>query len=94
MKAGVVKKRKGVIGVSRESLRLLYGDDCYLCGGTMLFESRLHSDPRYATMEHVLPRALGGMTTWENMRLACFECNNDKKDTPLEIYLARKEDSS
>lgn len=36
------------------------------------------------TIDHVLPRALGGGNTWENTVSACFSCNNRKGHKPLE----------
>jgi 5-methylcytosine-specific restriction endonuclease McrA len=32
------------------------------------------------TIEHVIPRAQGGTSTWENCVLACVECNRKKAD--------------
>ena len=38
-----------------------------------------------ATYDHVVPRAHGGHTTWENVVISCFECNQRKGGrTPLE----------
>ena len=31
-----------------------------------------------ATYDHVTPRRLGGLTRWENIVIACIECNRDK----------------
>ena len=37
------------------------------------------------TIDHVLPRAQGGTSTWENCVLACVECNGNKADrTPAQ----------
>ena len=37
------------------------------------------------TIDHVVPRSRGGLTTWENCVLACVECNKRKADrTPVE----------
>jgi len=36
------------------------------------------------TFDHVLPRKLGGKTTWENIVVACHPCNQKKKDRTLE----------
>ena len=30
------------------------------------------------TYDHVVPRALGGKTTWENIVTACIDCNQRK----------------
>jgi len=36
------------------------------------------------TADHVIPKALGGDDTWENLVCACLECNNKKgNQTPL-----------
>lgn len=40
--------------------------------------------PEELTIDHVLPRALGGVSSWENCVLACVECNRRKADRPLE----------
>jgi 5-methylcytosine-specific restriction endonuclease McrA len=37
------------------------------------------------SIDHVLPRSRGGLTTWENCVLACTDCNRKKADrTPKE----------
>ena len=35
-------------------------------------------DPRHLTFDHVVPRRLGGKTTWENVATACAPCNMKK----------------
>lgn len=35
------------------------------------------------TIEHVVPRSKGGLTTWENCVLACVPCNRKKADKTL-----------
>lgn len=55
------------------SRRTLYKRDnmtCQYCG------SRPGSEE--LTIDHVLPRAQGGLTTWENCALACTDCNRRK----------------
>lgn len=40
------------------------------------------------TIDHVLPRSRGGVSSWENCVLACYECNSRKADrTPSEAHL-------
>jgi len=40
------------------------------------------------TIDHVLPRSRGGVSSWENCVLACYECNSRKADrTPTEARL-------
>ena len=35
-------------------------------------------DKKHMTVDHVLPKALGGENSWENCTAACKECNNKK----------------
>ncbi len=43
------------------------------------------------TVDHVLPRYLGGADSWENMVCACQRCNNKKGDRlPEEVNMALK----
>lgn len=35
---------------------------------------------RAETIDHVVPRARGGVNSWENCVAACFPCNNRKAD--------------
>ncbi len=35
------------------------------------------------TTDHIIPRALGGDETWENLVCACLECNNRKGNRTL-----------
>ena len=40
------------------------------------------------TIDHVVPRAQGGTSTWENCVLACVECNSQKADrTPQQAKM-------
>lgn len=36
------------------------------------------------TIDHIMPRAKGGKTTWENCCLACTNCNRKKADKTLD----------
>jgi 5-methylcytosine-specific restriction endonuclease McrA len=43
------------------------------------------------TIDHVLPKAQGGLTTWENCVLACVQCNSQKADRiPEQAFKNRK----
>lgn len=53
---------------------------CQYCG--------LQPRPSDLTIDHVLPRAQGGTSTWENCVLACVDCNHSKADrTPEQAGL-------
>ncbi|MEK7748977.1 MAG: HNH endonuclease [Bacteroidota bacterium] len=41
------------------------------------------------TVDHITPRARGGLDTWENLVCACIDCNNRKGDrTPGEAHIS------
>jgi hypothetical protein len=65
------------------SRRTLYKRDkltCQYCGAQPGSEE--------LTIDHVTPRAQGGLTTWENCVLACVECNRRKADrTPKQANM-------
>jgi 5-methylcytosine-specific restriction endonuclease McrA len=57
------------------SRRTLYKRDdmmCQYCGGRPGSEE--------LTIDHVIPRSQGGLTTWTNCILACVDCNTKKRD--------------
>ncbi|MCP3101897.1 HNH endonuclease [Myxococcus sp. K15C18031901] len=64
--------RKGPKGVkfSRENVYLRDNCRCQYCGQKV---SRAE-----ATYDHVVPRAQGGRTCWENIVIACVPCNQKK----------------
>jgi 5-methylcytosine-specific restriction endonuclease McrA len=75
--------RRGPKGVrfSRENVYLRDGCKCQYCG-------RKVSRPE-ATYDHVLPRAQGGRTSWENVVIACVPCNQKKGNrTPEQAGMA------
>ena len=45
---------------------------CQYCGQRM--------DTEDLTFDHVVPRAAGGKTTWENIVTCCVSCNHAKAD--------------
>jgi len=61
------------------AIRVLYdttigGVQCQVCGRLSQGRSAL----RALHADHVIPFARGGPTSWENMQLACPECNWNK----------------
>ena len=64
-------------------LNLLARDngECQYCG--------IELARRDSTIDHVIPRSQGGLTTWENVVLACHSCNRRKGGrTPKEARMA------
>ena len=82
------------------SLPRLYKRDqgiCYLCHSKtdptdiVRYPTYVIAGPRYPTIEHVIPIAKGGLHAWDNIKLACKQCNSTKSDSvderELEEYL-------
>lgn len=66
------------IKLSRQSLMARDEYTCQYCG----------RQSRHLTVDHVIPRRLGGRHAWENVVACCMECNNRKGDrTPREAGL-------
>lgn len=57
----------------RRSILLRDRYKCQYCG------SRFESQD--LTFDHVVPRAKGGVTTWDNILTCCVECNKAKRDS-------------
>ena len=65
-------KRKNAVKFSRENVYTRDKGACQYC------KRRI---PRaVATYDHVIPRGSGGKTKWDNIVIACFECNQRKRD--------------
>lgn len=76
--------------VTRANLRKQYGDCCFYCGDDMDFKRYTHNTrPRnLATIEHVVPVSKGGGHTWDNVVLACLQCNITKNARTLDEWAA------
>lgn len=64
-------------GINVRALRKRDGDQCHYCKVVMDFApatGRIYR-PLKATVEHVLPLSRGGFHVWENVALACWQCN-------------------
>ena len=63
-------RRKRAVKFSRQNVWVRDKGRCQYCGAKV---------PRYEfTYEHVIPRSQGGVTTWENVVVACVPCNQRK----------------
>ncbi len=56
--------------LSRKNILVRDHHTCQFCG-TVLGSGEL-------TLDHILPRSLGGKSTWENLVACCYPCNNVK----------------
>jgi len=65
-----VRNRKRAIKFSRENVYARDHGRCQYCNARVSRQD--------ATYDHVVPRAQGGHTTWENVVICCFSCNQRK----------------
>ncbi len=65
-----VKKPKFSVKFSRQNIYIRDNYCCQYCG------RELHPDK--LTWDHVIPKARGGKTEWENIVTCCMECNRKK----------------
>ena len=78
-----VKIRRKEISLTKKNVIKRDSHQCQYCGkrtGLM-------------TADHILPKALGGEESWENLVCACHECNNRKGDRSLKqsgMHLLKK----
>ncbi len=80
--------------VSRQTLRFsrrnLFARDqqrCQYCGSTLTMKQM--------SMDHVIPRRMGGETTWDNVVCSCISCNTRKGGrTPKQARMRLKKSPS
>lgn len=66
--------------LSRKNILLRDQNRCQYCGK--------HLPPVELTLDHVMPRARGGGSTWDNLVASCRRCNNVKGNrTPEEAAM-------
>jgi len=65
-----IRHRPLRIRFSRDNVVLRDGHRCQYCGGRF--------SARELTLDHVIPRAQGGETSWTNVVAACTPCNRRK----------------
>ena len=66
------------IVLSRKNVLRRDGHRCQYCGKADVV----------LTVDHIIPKAHGGVETWENLVAACVHCNNKKGDrTPEEAHM-------
>lgn len=65
-----IRGKKRAVKFSRINVATRDGFRCQYCGEKHVL-SKL-------TYDHVNPRSQGGRTTWENIVMACYECNEAK----------------
>ena len=64
--------RKNSHWTRRKRIQLFYQYEgkCYWCGKQLEFN--------VATLEHIIPKSIGGTNAYENLTIACQSCNSKK----------------
>jgi 5-methylcytosine-specific restriction endonuclease McrA len=65
-----VKRRKTSVPFSRRNIYVRDGGECQYC--------QRHLSTNEYTLDHVIPRSQGGVSSWGNMVLCCVRCNKHK----------------
>lgn len=58
------------------------GESCYICGTPTPIMLRGSYEPNAPEIDHVIPLALGGLHTYENVKCCCRSCNLGKGASP------------
>ena len=56
--------------------RLMKQPNCCWCDKPMHLDDK--TDPLYATIEHIVPLVRGGLENYNNIKLACKKCNEER----------------
>lgn len=71
------KKAPGGVRKKRDVLIKVHGMFCHYCKRLMLMpDSAPQNNKLILTIEHIVPRSLGGPNSSDNLLLACAGCNN------------------
>ena len=85
------KKRKELLkertidkGITKDKLIEKHNNECYLCGvrcdknDYKIINNNFITGKTYPTIDHIISISNGGYHSWDNVALACFECNTNK----------------
>ena len=73
--------------LNRRNLFARDNHSCQYCGQSL--------PPSQLSLDHVVPRSKGGLTTWENVVASCVHCNTKKGGrTPLEARMKLRNEPS
>lgn len=83
-----IAKQNGTFdrGITIEKLIKRDGERCYLCGDTVIFDLG-YNHSKYPTIEHVLAIKNGGTHSWDNVKVACRECNTRKSTILVDEFM-------
>ena len=71
-----VKYRFSYVACNKSNIFFRDQNKCQYCGN--------YKDDKSMTLDHILPKSLGGLNTWENLVAACKKCNQKKGNKTLQ----------
>lgn len=80
------RKNNGSKWIRPEKRQAIYADDsrtCQYCGHIVPVDS-----DEFLTLDHVVPRELGGSNKATNLVTACLSCNSSKRALPVAKFIA------
>ncbi len=82
-------RRNGAYDNTITLAKLIERDEgiCYICNMPVQADTHYNHD-KHPTIEHVVPISKGGTHTWDNVRLACRQCNTRKSVRIYEVGAA------
>ena len=81
------------MAITREKRKILYfisGGKCPSCNKQIQNKHRNLLDS-YMTVDHIVPKSLGGTDNIDNLRPLCRDCNNKRGNAAIEDLLAYKD---
>jgi 5-methylcytosine-specific restriction endonuclease McrA len=70
-----IRRKRQAVPFSRRNIAIRDHSECQYCG-------RVLETAEY-TLDHVVPRSQGGVSSWTNLVLACIRCNKRKSGETL-----------
>ena len=73
---------------ARKSIGAAQGNRCVYCAVTLTWDVRRQPHaPTCATLEHIVPKTMGGADQMSNLAVSCHRCNNQRGSTPHGEFL-------
>ena len=67
------------VNLTRFNIYRRDGHKCIYCQST-----------KRLTLDHMIPKCKGGQNTWKNLVTCCQQCNTEKGDTDVDVFLEEK----
>lgn len=79
--------KSSTVARKRNSIAAEQNNRCYYCGETMKISMVKQRSPKKATVEHLVKKSDGGTLRYDNIVVACQQCNCNRGDYSVEMWL-------